>query len=173
LPFPLPILAYSHLGSLENEEPGMRRTFLLGLTLVVLAGLSLPGCQHKAAETPLVTVEGKVLYKGNGVPWLLVSFYRQDQIADRIYKTGTDAQGAFSIQCAGGGTYRVSLSPLPISTQGGPAAEEGGLARLPGAIEKKDEATLPTKYQAPDTSGLQVKVPEGGITGVEFEVKDK
>ncbi len=124
------------------------------------AACALGGCSGPATQAPpKVTVEGQVQARGRPVPFVLVRFYPQDPVDANAYDGSSDRDGAFSVQCPAG-SYKVTITPLPVGHGGTPGA--GSLA---GPDSQEAEA-IPAACRSREATPLTVEVPTGGKKGV-------
>lgn len=132
---------------------------------------STAGC-GKPARVKVAPVNGKVTYRGQGVPHATVIFFPGDDVVDKAKKmrpfASTDSQGNFELETyvdgdgAPLGTYRVCI--VAVSTA--PAAKPNkdrrpGDESTPSAPAIAIPAEVTKKYGSVDSSGIQVTVQDG------------
>jgi len=128
--------------------------------LVLTAACALCGCSGKPTPAlPKDTVEGKVQAQGRPVPFVLVTLYPQDQGDAKRYDGAADKDGSFSVQCPAG-SYKVTITPLPVGVGGNP-----GAGPLAGA-DAKGPKEIPAACRKRSDTPLKVDVPEGGKKGI-------
>lgn len=132
-------------------------------SLKLMVALALPtlvvGCGGSGGPE-MARVSGKVTYQGKPLTKGTISFISVDP-------NGTNANsvigpdGSYSLQTTNPndgavvGEYRVIVSDIDPNALNTPA---------PGEPVKKQERTIPEKYEKPDTSGLTKKVESGSNT---------
>jgi hypothetical protein len=140
-----------------------------GLLLIATTGLAI-GCGTNSKTAP---VRGRVTYKGKPVANANVSFSPTESTG-RAAATGiTDSSGHFTLQTAATndgaqpGKYQVSIIARGADR---PPKPGESLSGMPGEMIPGDPI-IPTKYFAPDTSGLTFEVKRGNNTA-NFEFPD-
>jgi hypothetical protein len=131
-------------------------------------GAFVVGCGASSTAAP---VSGTITYKGKPVANAHVTFAPED--GTRPAEGQTDADGRFMLGtiAAGDGAkigpHRVSVIARGPDRPPKPGEVGSGMPgdRMPG------NPTIPTKYFAPDTSGLTYEVKRGRNTA-DFELKD-
>jgi hypothetical protein len=155
----------------------MRHRFGTFSSLILVLALSttfVTGCGEKAGKRPpLGKVKGKVIYKGNPVPGVNVTFTMVG--ASRAGTGTTDDNGEFAVSTydtndgALVGTHQVTvsqntakpnappMSPLDLAKSGPPPAPKGGV--------------IPSKYASLSTTPLKNTI-EPGENSVTLELRD-
>jgi hypothetical protein len=141
---------------------------LLRLSAIALLGLFLVGCESGPKLPPTVPAEGIVTLDGTPVADVTVVF-----IAEQGNYNGTgvtNKEGKFAMKAFDSkngvvvGSYKVELSKTVVETKG----EGGG-----GESEVNIKYGLPQKYSTFTTSGLSIKIEEGGKKDITFDLKSK
>jgi hypothetical protein len=139
------------------------------LLSLFLLGVCIAGC---GSGSTTASVGGRVTYKGKPVANANVSFTPVEGMT-RAATGLTDSSGRFTL-----GTFSISDGALPgkyrisVIARGPdrpPKPGETG-SGMPGETMPGDP-TIPTKYFAPDTSGLTYEVKRGSNTA-NFDLKD-
>jgi hypothetical protein len=136
----------------------------------LLAGLCSLGCGGSGPRT--AAVSGTVTYKGQPVPNANVSFVPEAS-SGRAATGLTDANGRFKLgtfSTSDGailGNYRIGIIARGPDRPPKPGETGSG---MPGEL-MPGEPTIPTKYFAPDTSGLTHEVKRGS-NHVQLDLKD-
>lgn len=139
------------------------------IATIVLA-LVFAGCGGGGGKTS--STSGRVTYKGQPVPKANVSFTPVEG-ASRAATGLTDADGNYTLGTFAAsdgaipGNYRVSI--IARGADRPPKAGETG-SGMPGEMMPGDPI-IPTKYFAPDSSGLTFEVKRGS-NRADFELKD-
>jgi hypothetical protein len=127
------------------------------LPVVLLASvLPLAGMGCASSPPKLVPAQGKLLYKGAPLPFTLVQFSPPDGNDKKALPASgtTEQDGSFKLKSyphgdgARPGPYKVFITPYP----GGP--------------------TIPSKYTAPETTTLEVTIPEQGADNLVLTLTD-
>jgi hypothetical protein len=141
---------------------------LIFLLLLIAGGIA--GCTSGSKSVP---VSGRVTYKGKPVANASVNFSPTES-AGRAAATGmTDSAGHFTLGTvtpkdgAQIGKYQVSIIARGPDRTPKPGESLSG---MPGEMIPGDPA-IPTKYFAPDTSGLTFEVKRGSNTA-DFELTE-
>jgi hypothetical protein len=133
--------------------------------LALTAACALCACSAKPTPAlPKETVEGQVQAQGRPVPFVLVAFYPQDPGDANRYDGAADKDGSFSVQCPPG-SYKVTITPLPVGVGGNPGA--GALA----GAHAKGLKEIPAPCRNRTDTPLKVDVPEGGKKGVTLRLQ--
>jgi hypothetical protein len=122
--------------------------------------LALPACRPAAVPQP-VSVGGRVLSQGRGVPSAAVVFWPEDD-QGRVADAVTNSQGDFQVTCLPG-AYKVTVAPFDAGTVAG--VEEGGPR---GPVEPPERPDIPARYRNQATTGLRIEAPAQGAEGVEL-----
>ena len=137
--------------------------------LLLLALITVLGC---GGGSKTASVTGRITYKGKPVPKGNVSF-TPVQGATRAAAGLTDENGNFTLGSLSAndgalpGSYRVSI--IARGPDRAPKAGEVG-SGMPGEMMPGDPI-IPTKYFAPDSSGLTFEVKKGS-NRADFDLKD-
>lgn len=148
-----------------------------GLSTLSLASLFLvvgctPNTQPVAEIFPTVPAEGTLTFDGQPVPDFVVTLVPTD--GKRPASGRTDASGKFVLGTnqpgdgAPAGTHRASVAFSPPEDPNAPP-DAGGIedpSKMP-----KPKFKIPAKYSNPETSGLNINVPEDGTTDLKIELK--
>jgi hypothetical protein len=134
---------------------------------LAMALLLLAGCSGKPTEAPpKVTVEGKVVYGGSPVRYVMVTLHPVEVTDPNRYSGATEKDGTFKVECPKG-RYKVTLAPLPVGG-GGDAA---GGALVAGEGGAKGLKAIPAPYRDKDQSPIQpIDVSDGGVTGLTLRI---
>ncbi len=142
----------------------------LCLLIVLLIGMLAVGCGSDTSKP--AAVSGRVTYKGKPVPKANVSFTPVEGTS-RAASGLSDSNGYFTLGTFSTndgaliGKYRVSIIARGPDRQ--PKAGES-MSGMPGEMMPGDPV-IPTKYFAPDSSGLTFEVKRGS-NRADFELKD-
>jgi hypothetical protein len=148
--------------------PLMPRTIICSALLLFVGALTV-GCGGASKTAP---VTGRVTYKGKPVPNANVSFSPVDS-GGRPATGITDSGGRFTLGTVSTndgaliGKYQVSIIARGPDRTPKPGESLSG---MPGEMMPGDPI-IPTKYFAPDTSGLTHEVKRGS-NRVDLELKD-
>jgi hypothetical protein len=142
------------------------RAFPRLVVIFLLTFGPLFGCRTKPTEPAKVEVEGKLVFEGVGVPWVLVTYYGDN---NEKYDGGTEKDGSYKISCPPG-SYKVVLRPLPVGVGQSPGgnAGDGTLVKSP---DGKSLSAIPAHYGDPAKTPLKVNVPDGGKKGEVLKLK--
>lgn len=156
---------------------------LWGFPVILLAGLLSVGCGKTAGDIPpTAPVSGVVLLDGKPVDGAMVVFAPVGGGRYGAYAI-TDSAGRFELKAsedvkgAVPGKYRVQVTKLVREGAGSQflvqedlehALKAGGASR-PGQ-EGQTKNVLPQKYANPETSGIEVTVPQGGLSNLEIKL---
>jgi hypothetical protein len=148
------------MGSKALTFAGTGVLFLTALVLVVT------GCSKKP-PTP-VPVSGKVVRDGKALAGMRVVFWPRESNLRRV-EAVTGAGGEFSLECPPG-AYVVTVGP---AAGNGPAIPDSGMpptpeSNRPNRTEKS--TSIPDRYQARQTSPLNVEVPAEGKKDVLLDI---
>ncbi|WP_164102208.1 hypothetical protein [Candidatus Laterigemmans baculatus] len=140
------------------------------LLLLVMNGALLPflaGCGSEAEGPHLVPAAGELTYQGKPLEGYEV--FLQPTSPEEPRAGGvTDAEGKFVLQTVGEdgaqpGDYRVYIVKQMEELAGEPGRE------VPMS-QPAARSVLPKKYEDPDTSGLEVTIPEAGDQAIALEL---
>ncbi len=147
------------------------------LLTAATAGLALalaPGLAGCGGEPGLVKVTGRVTYKGQPVSKGQVFFTPEKggRAADgALDSDGNYRLGTFDL---GDGAYVGSYLVSVVSRGEDKAPPTGKRARpvMEEDMQGTGEPLIPRRYFSPETSQLKAEVPEGGASGIDFELTD-
>jgi hypothetical protein len=142
--------------------------------------LALAGCGN-TAQQQLVPVKGKVVYEdGSPVPDVVIRFYPQEETNKKgaVPYGVVDKAGKFSLTCLRG-RYKVVFGPIAASagtpplpiTRPGPATVISNPGPGPTSKEQYYPFHIAGRYKAPNSTRLEVTVPEEGIDNVLLRVE--
>ena len=141
----------------------------LALTLAVGAGLV--GC---GGEPGLVTVTGKVTYKGQPVAKGQI-YFTPEKGSARAAESPLDASGTYRLGTfdVGDGAYpgRYQVSIVSRGEDKEKPAGKKAKAVMDEDMQGTGEPLIPKKYFSPETSRLNADVPEGG-GAFDFDLTD-
>ena len=143
-----------------------------GLAVILLAG-SIAGCGSASGLTreATVPVNGTATYQGTPLPGYLITFVPVD--GRRSAGGLTDSDGKFQLGTNSPGDGCPPGRCKVSVAWGGPPQEEPGnevLIEDPRKIPKAP-IKLPATLEDPNTSGLEVEVPAGGLRDYALEIK--
>jgi hypothetical protein len=146
----------------------MKRTLALCL-LVACVGAEFVGCGNGPRTASVI---GSITYQGKPVPNANVSFTPVDE-KGRAATGLTDSGGRFTL-----GTFTASDGAIPGSYRVSVIARGPERAPKPGEVNSgmpgemmPGDPIIPTKYFAPDTSGLTFDVKRGS-NRAEFQLSE-
>jgi hypothetical protein len=134
------------MSTLRRHYPGRR-------SLLALAALALAGCGPAAGE-----VSGKILFKGEPLPFGDVTFHIQDGPAK---SAAIGPEGMYVIRGCPAGPVKITVRSLPRVPEG--LAQARGPRRThPGRLEQP--VHIPDRYHDPERSELTYTVEAGQHT---------
>lgn len=141
----------------ESEVTRWRRSLVLlcGLCLWVASGCG--GSGGAVRQEKMSRISGVVFMKGKPLDAGVVNL--TNPLNGFAASGAIELAGKFSITLVPVGDYRVSISP-PMPTEA-----------VDPALLPKPPVDIPTKYQNPTSSGLQVSVPAEGLADVKLELQ--
>ncbi|MDR1382902.1 MAG: DUF4198 domain-containing protein [Planctomycetaceae bacterium] len=157
-----------------------KKSFVITVFVLSVIVLFVFGCSVNRLRG-LVPVEGIVFYDGKPVAEANVTFYPENQ-ENRTAVALTDANGKFKLTTleandgAFPGAYKVTVvkysAPPNIDANINNMSGLEKSAAMKKYLDAKDEvkSLLPTKYAAPNTSGLTVTVSTKGVRDLKLEL---
>lgn len=148
----------------------MRRSCLLALALVGMAGIVLSGCGKGVSQ-----IEGTATLDGQPLADATVSFYPVDKPEFMAATAKTDQNGKFLLVRPGGaaalapGKYNVTVRKMVDKKGNVPNEEDYGQLEAAGLLVNK----LPRQYSDPAFPKLTVEVKSDTKTLPPLEVKSK
>lgn len=154
----------------------MKQYYPLSLLLVCVVCI-LTGCDKSPRLSGLVNASGMITHNNEPVEGAFVMFMPApgSPAENRAASATTDKQGNFSLMTlhpgdgAFPGKYRIIVSKTKAS--GGEALEgaEGEPKKFKDDRESVD--FLPRKYKDPDSSGIEITIPEKGDKKIEIHLE--
>ena len=148
---------------------GKRESLCLGLVCITFIGCA----GEPALKVPdLAPVTGTVTMDGSPLAGAVLSFLPKGNTSGQVAMATTDASGHYALSYSNGmegcpsGEYQVFISKL-VTPDGNPIPE-GQTAADVGAVDM-----IPARYRNMESPAGAIMIPEGGKSGVDFQLKSK
>lgn len=135
--------------------------------LVVLCVAGINGCGAGVDLEKTVPVSGKLTYQGKALEGYKIVFHPVEERQGATAESG--AGGAFTMGTnepgdgAAPGKHRVSVDFIAEKMEGEPGRET--------FVKLTPKVKVPAKFQNPDTSGVEIEVPESGSDSLDIDLK--
>lgn len=133
----------------------------------LLLGLSLTGCGPGVELEKTVPASGTLTYQGKPLEGYKIVFHPVEQRQGATAESGKG--GAFALGTnepgdgAAPGKHKVSINFIAEKMEGEPGKEV--FAKLTPKVK------IPAKYQAPETSGVEIEIPDNGNKSLSIDLK--
>ncbi len=133
----------------------------------IFATLIFSGCGPGVDLEKTVTANGTLTYQGKPLEGYKIVFHPLEERQGATAESGQG--GAFTLGTnepgdgAAPGKHRVSVNFIAEKMEGEPGRET--------FLKLTPKVKIPGKYQNPDTSGIEIEVPENGSDALSVELK--